>query len=197
MHTGAPMNVSYMRDQLYSTKVFNMQMGTSTFAEYTVVHEESVAKVDKAAPLDKICLLGCGVTTGIGAVTNTAKVRRRCRLLLPASAHLRNARTTGHLKVTRRTGWGSSGAHGHQEEPTARRCRRATRRRCSAWARSGWPWWTRWRRWARGASSRSTQTWASTRAPRSGAPPTCSTPRTLTSPSRRAWTQPPGACSAK
>ncbi len=61
----------------------DMQMGTSTFAEYTVVHEESVAKVDKSAPLDKICLLGCGVTTGIGAVTNTAKVRRRCCLLHP------------------------------------------------------------------------------------------------------------------
>ena len=50
-----------------------VQMGTSTFSEYTVLHWESVAKVDKDAPLDKICLLGCGVTTGIGAVTNTAK----------------------------------------------------------------------------------------------------------------------------
>ena len=50
-----------------------VQMGTSTFAEYTVVHEVSVAKVDKRAKLDKICLLGCGVTTGLGAVLNTAK----------------------------------------------------------------------------------------------------------------------------
>lgn len=49
-------------------------MGTSTFAEYTVVPEVSLAKVNKEAPLDKICLLGCGVTTGIGAVLNTAKV---------------------------------------------------------------------------------------------------------------------------
>lgn len=49
-------------------------MGTSTFAEYTVVAEVSVAVVNKAAPLEKICLLGCGVTTGIGAVKNTAKV---------------------------------------------------------------------------------------------------------------------------
>jgi S-(hydroxymethyl)glutathione dehydrogenase/alcohol dehydrogenase len=48
-------------------------MGTSTFAEYTVVHEESVAKIDEAAPLGVVCLLGCGVTTGIGAVLNTAK----------------------------------------------------------------------------------------------------------------------------
>ncbi len=49
-------------------------MGTSTFSEYTVLPEVSLAKVSKSAPLDKICLLGCGVTTGIGAVLNTAKV---------------------------------------------------------------------------------------------------------------------------
>jgi S-(hydroxymethyl)glutathione dehydrogenase / alcohol dehydrogenase len=49
-------------------------MGTSTFAEYTVVPEIALAKVSPSAPLDKVCLLGCGVTTGIGAVLNTAKV---------------------------------------------------------------------------------------------------------------------------
>jgi len=49
-------------------------MGTSTFSEYTVVPEVSLAVIDKAAPLEKVCLLGCGVTTGIGAVLNTAKV---------------------------------------------------------------------------------------------------------------------------
>ena len=49
-------------------------MGTSTFSEYTVLPEISVAKVNKAAPLEKVCLLGCGITTGIGAVLNTAKV---------------------------------------------------------------------------------------------------------------------------
>jgi len=49
-------------------------MGTSTFSEYTVLPEISVAKVRKEAPLEKICLLGCGITTGIGAVLNTAKV---------------------------------------------------------------------------------------------------------------------------
>ncbi|KAJ3045775.1 NAD/NADP dependent alcohol dehydrogenase [Rhizophlyctis rosea] len=49
-------------------------MGCSTFSEYTVVAEISVAKIDQSAPLDKVCLLGCGVTTGYGAVTNTAKV---------------------------------------------------------------------------------------------------------------------------
>jgi S-(hydroxymethyl)glutathione dehydrogenase/alcohol dehydrogenase len=49
-------------------------MGTSTFSEYTVVPEIALARVRKDAPLDKICLLGCGITTGIGAVLNTAKV---------------------------------------------------------------------------------------------------------------------------
>ncbi len=49
-------------------------MGTSTFSEYTVLPEVSVAKISAAAPLEKVCLLGCGVTTGIGAVHNTAKV---------------------------------------------------------------------------------------------------------------------------
>jgi len=49
-------------------------MGTSTFSEYSVIAEVSLAKISKDAPLDKVCLLGCGVTTGIGAVTKTAKV---------------------------------------------------------------------------------------------------------------------------
>ncbi|MCI5072310.1 S-(hydroxymethyl)glutathione dehydrogenase/class III alcohol dehydrogenase [bacterium] len=49
-------------------------MGVSTFAEKTVVPEIALAKVNPEAPLEKICLLGCGVTTGIGAVLNTAKV---------------------------------------------------------------------------------------------------------------------------
>ena len=63
-------------------KLLHHYMGTSTFSEYTVVPEISLAKVSKEAPLDKICLLGCGVTTGIGAVLNTAKVeigRASCR----------------------------------------------------------------------------------------------------------------------
>ncbi len=49
-------------------------MGTSTFGEYTVLPEVSLARIRKDAPLDKVCLLGCGVTTGIGAVLNTARV---------------------------------------------------------------------------------------------------------------------------
>ncbi|KGU52635.1 S-(hydroxymethyl)glutathione dehydrogenase [Xanthomonas phaseoli pv. phaseoli] len=50
-------------------------MGCSTFSEYTVVPEISLAVVNPEAPLEKVCLLGCGVTTGIGAVHNTAKVK--------------------------------------------------------------------------------------------------------------------------
>jgi S-(hydroxymethyl)glutathione dehydrogenase/alcohol dehydrogenase len=49
-------------------------MGTSTFSEYTVLPEIALAKINPKAPLDKVCLLGCGITTGIGAVLNTAKV---------------------------------------------------------------------------------------------------------------------------
>ena len=50
-------------------------MGTSTFSEYTVLPEIAIAKVNKEAPLEKVCLLGCGITTGIGAVIHTAKVQ--------------------------------------------------------------------------------------------------------------------------
>jgi S-(hydroxymethyl)glutathione dehydrogenase/alcohol dehydrogenase len=49
-------------------------MGTSTFASHTVLPEIAVAKIREDAPLDKVCLIGCGVTTGLGAVINTAKV---------------------------------------------------------------------------------------------------------------------------
>ncbi len=49
-------------------------MGTSTFANYTVLPEIAVAKIREDAPFDKVCYIGCGVTTGIGAVLNTAKV---------------------------------------------------------------------------------------------------------------------------
>lgn len=50
-------------------------MGCSTFAEYTVVAGVSICKVDPAAPLDKVCLLGCGISTGYGAALNTANVQ--------------------------------------------------------------------------------------------------------------------------
>jgi S-(hydroxymethyl)glutathione dehydrogenase/alcohol dehydrogenase len=49
-------------------------MGTSTFSNFTVMPEIAVAKIRKDAPFDKVCYIGCGVTTGIGAVINTAQV---------------------------------------------------------------------------------------------------------------------------
>ena len=49
-------------------------MGTSTFSNYTVLPEIAVAKIREDAPFDKVCYIGCGVTTGLGAVMNTAKV---------------------------------------------------------------------------------------------------------------------------
>jgi len=55
-------------------KMIHHYMGTSTFANYTVLPEIAVAKIHKDAPFDKVCYIGCGVTTGIGAVINTAKV---------------------------------------------------------------------------------------------------------------------------
>lgn len=58
------------------SQVIYHYMGTSTFSEYTVLPEIAVAKISKIAPLEKVCLLGCGITTGIGAVLNTAKVER-------------------------------------------------------------------------------------------------------------------------
>jgi S-(hydroxymethyl)glutathione dehydrogenase/alcohol dehydrogenase len=59
----------------YQGKPIFHYMGCSTFSEYTVVAEVSLAKIHDGAPLEKVCLLGCGVTTGIGAVHNTAKVK--------------------------------------------------------------------------------------------------------------------------
>merc|ERR1712046_513371 len=50
--------------------------GTSSFAEYSVLHEQSLAKIRKDAPLEKVCLLGCGIATGWGAVWNTAHGER-------------------------------------------------------------------------------------------------------------------------
>ena len=61
------------RFSLDGKKLFHY-MGTSTFANFTVLPEIAVAKIREDAPFDKVCYIGCGVTTGIGAVLNTAKV---------------------------------------------------------------------------------------------------------------------------
>ena len=57
-------------------------MGTSTFSNFTVLPEIALAKVNNAAPFDKICYIGCGVTTGIGAVINTAKAEAGCNAVV-------------------------------------------------------------------------------------------------------------------
>lgn len=62
------------RFRLGKTPLFHY-MGTSTFANFTVVPEIALAKIRPDAPFDKVCYIGCGVTTGIGAVINTARVR--------------------------------------------------------------------------------------------------------------------------
>jgi S-(hydroxymethyl)glutathione dehydrogenase/alcohol dehydrogenase len=58
-----------------SGRMIHHYMGTSTFANFTVVPEIALAKVRDDAPFDRICYVGCGVTTGVGAVINTAKVQ--------------------------------------------------------------------------------------------------------------------------
>src|SRR6201996_4830041 len=57
-------------------------MGTSTFANFTVLPEIALAKIREDAPFEKVCYIGCGVTTGIGAVINTAKVETGARVVV-------------------------------------------------------------------------------------------------------------------
>ncbi len=62
----------------YNGKAIHHYMGCSTFSNYTVLPEIAVAKIRKDAPFDKVCYIGCGVTTGVGAVVNTAKAGPGC-----------------------------------------------------------------------------------------------------------------------
>ena len=61
------------RFSINGNKIYHY-MGTSTFSNYTILPEIAVAKIREDAPFDKVCYIGCGVTTGVGAVVNTAKV---------------------------------------------------------------------------------------------------------------------------
>ncbi len=63
-------------------KPIHHYMGTSTFANFTVLPEIAVAKIREDAPFDKVCYIGCGVTTGIGAVINTAKVEPGAKVVV-------------------------------------------------------------------------------------------------------------------
>ncbi|MDF2374133.1 MAG: S-(hydroxymethyl)glutathione dehydrogenase/class III alcohol dehydrogenase [Rhizobiaceae bacterium] len=69
------------RFSINGEKIFHY-MGTSTFANFTVVPEIALAKIRPDAPFDKVCYIGCGVTTGIGAVINTAKAEPGCRAVV-------------------------------------------------------------------------------------------------------------------
>src|SRR5436190_18199499 len=66
----------------YKGKMVRHYMGCSTFSNFTVLPEIALAKVRSDAPFDKICYIGCGVTTGIGAVINTAKVEPGSRVVV-------------------------------------------------------------------------------------------------------------------
>ncbi len=70
------------RFSMLSGKPLYHYMGCSTFARHTVLPEIAVAKIRKDAPFDKVCYIGCGVTTGIGAVINTAKVEPGSRAIV-------------------------------------------------------------------------------------------------------------------
>src|SRR6202051_1006772 len=63
-------------------KPIHHYMGTSTFANYTVLPEIAVAKIREDAPFDKVCYVGCGVPPGVGAVVNTAKVEAGARVVV-------------------------------------------------------------------------------------------------------------------
>lgn len=84
-------------------------MGCSTFSNFTVLPEIAVAKVREDAPFDKICYIGCGVTTGIGAVIYTAKVRPGSNVVvfgLGASASM-SFRAPAWSVLTRSSAWTS------------------------------------------------------------------------------------------
>jgi len=74
-------------------------MGTSTFSQYTVLPEVSVAKINKDAPLDKVCLLGCGITTGYGAVLNTLKIEKGATVLVIGLGGVGLASVMGSVKA--------------------------------------------------------------------------------------------------
>ena len=66
----------------YEGRMLHHYMGCSTFANHTVLPEISLAKIRADAPFDKVCYIGCGVTTGVGAVLFTAKAEYGCRAVV-------------------------------------------------------------------------------------------------------------------
>src|ERR1700742_4620065 len=84
-------------------------MGVSTFSQYTVVADVSVVAINKEAPLDKVCLLGCGITTGWGAVVKqpgvSASLLRHILRWLPIKAHGHRHRRGTTLPLPRYRGF--------------------------------------------------------------------------------------------
>ena len=74
-------------------------MGTSTFSQYTVLPEVSLARINKEAPLDKVCLLGCGITTGYGAVRKTLKIEEGATVMVVGLGGVGLAAIMGAHKV--------------------------------------------------------------------------------------------------
>ncbi|KAK9291504.1 hypothetical protein L1049_019452 [Liquidambar formosana] len=72
---GVMLNDGKSRFSIRGQPIYNF-LGTSTFSEYTVLHVGSVAKINPAAPLDKVCVLSCGISTGLGATLNVAKPKK-------------------------------------------------------------------------------------------------------------------------
>lgn len=66
-------------------------MGVSTFSQYTVVADVSVVAINKQAPLNKVCLLGCGITTGWGAVAKQSGVSASLQAFLPPGLELEHS----------------------------------------------------------------------------------------------------------
>src|SRR5215203_96988 len=74
-------------------------MGTSTFATHTVLPEISAAKIREDAPFDKVCYIGCGVTTGVGAVLNTAKVEPGSNVVVFGLGGIQGCRMVGADRI--------------------------------------------------------------------------------------------------
>jgi len=125
----------------FDGKKLHHYMGTSTFSNFTVLPEIAVAKIREDAPFDKVCYIGCGVTTGIGAVLNTAKVEPGSKCVVfglggiglnviqgPIHHHRRRACRRGDRNPPIPAG-DRQGVEGHRLRRRARPHRRAENRR--------------------------------------------------------------------
>ena len=91
---GTELKEAISRFSLNGKKIFHY-IGTSTFSNYTVLPEIAVAKIRKDAPFEKVCYIGCGVTTGLGAVINTAKVQPGDNVVIRAGNYFEHVKFSG------------------------------------------------------------------------------------------------------